>query len=302
MVINMNNKIDLHIHTNCSDGLLSPYEIIDEALKVGVNTISITDHDTVDAYTEKLISYAKEKHIKLIPGVEISTKLNKVGYHVLGYNIDINNKNLKDKLKSLKNARHDYLNNVAHKLEELGYILNTKKLSEIEIVTKAHIARDIISNKENESLLLKEFNEIPNMGKFIETIMNEGCPAYVKKESITPTLAAKLIRSAGGIVVLAHPVCYKYEDDVNIEDIKQLILDMQVDGIEAMYIYIDKNHNKINEIKKWCEVAKEFNLLITIGSDFHNFDNIHPTIGLNGEDVGLCKSDYDKLIKKLDRR
>ena len=222
----MNNKIDLHIHTNCSDGLLSPYEIIDEALKVGVNTISITDHDTVDAYTEKLISYAKEKHIKLIPGVEISTKLNKVGYHVLGYNIDINNKNLKDKLKSLKNARHDYLNNVAQKLEELGYILNTKKLSEIEIVTKAHIARDIISNKENESLLLKEFNEIPNMGKFIETIMNEGCPAYVKKESITPTLAAKLIRSAGGIVVLAHPVCYKYEDDVNIEEIKQLIFDM----------------------------------------------------------------------------
>ena len=140
------------------------------------------------------------------------------------------------------------------------------------------------------------------MGKFIETIMNEGCPAYVKKESITPTLAAKLIRSAGGIVVLAHPVCYKYEDDVDIEEIKKLIFDMQVDGIEAMYIYIDKNHNKINEIKKWCEVAKEFNLLITIGSDFHNFDNIHPTIGLTGEDVGLCKSDYDKLIKKLDRR
>lgn len=65
MVINMNNKIDLHIHTNCSDGLLSSYEIIDEALKVGVNTISITDHDTVDAYTEKLIAYAKEKTDKI---------------------------------------------------------------------------------------------------------------------------------------------------------------------------------------------------------------------------------------------
>ena len=118
-------KIDLHIHTNCSDGSLTPFEVIDKALENGVTTISIADHDTVDAYSKELIDYAKEKGINLIKGVEISTKISKCGIHVLGYNIDINNTEFIEKLSKVRNARHDYLYNVASKLKELGYKVNT---------------------------------------------------------------------------------------------------------------------------------------------------------------------------------
>ena len=104
----MEKKIDLHIHTNKSDGKLSPKEVIDEAVKNKVSTIAIADHDTVEAYTDELFSYAKEKNINLIPAVEISTKTKKCGIHVLGYNIDINNEEFRKSLFKLRNARHDY--------------------------------------------------------------------------------------------------------------------------------------------------------------------------------------------------
>ena len=281
----MNNLIDLHIHTNCSDGVLSPYEVIDEALRNKVDTISITDHDTVSAYTKDLIEYAKTNNINLIPGIEISTKTKKCGIHILGYNIDIHNKELIEKLEKVRNARHDYLKNVSEKLESLGYKVNIDDLEKIESVTKAHIAEDIISNKANEELLLKEFKQIPSKGLFIETLMNEGCPAYVKKETITPKEASELIKKANGIVVLAHPVAYYYEDNLTEDDIQELIDEIDPDGIEAYYIYIDKNNYKHNDIDKWSKFSKKNNKLMTIGSDFHRKDGIHPEIGLVNENI-----------------
>lgn len=277
------SKIDLHIHSTYSDGKLTPKEIINEATKNNVKTIAIADHDTIEAYTKNLFEYAKNNNIKLIPAVEISTKASKVGIHILGYNIDINNELLKDKLKKLRNARHDYLYKVADKLKELGYIINIEELDKIDAVTKAHIAEQIVKNKNNEKLLQKVFDHIPTKGEFIETIMNENCPAYVKKESITPKEASTLIREANGKVILAHPVAYTYEDDLSDEEIINIIKDINADGIESKYIYIDRNHNIINDINKWDTIARELNLFTTIGSDFHNYDKYHPPIGLTSD-------------------
>ena len=295
----MEKLIDLHIHTNISDGELSPKEIIDEAVKNNVHTIAIADHDTIDAYTEDLFRYAQNKNINIIPAVEISTKINKAGIHVLGYNFDLNNKKLLEKLTLLRNARHDYLFNVAKKLKELGYIVNTKELDKIEAVTKAHIALDVITNKNNEKLLLTNFGHIPSKGEFIETIMNENCPAYVKKETITPAEAATLIKNAKGKAILAHPVAYTYEDNLTDEEIISIIKEMKADGIESNYIYIDRNHKKINDINKWNNYAKDLNIITTIGSDFHTNDNIHPIVGLINEDIKLSSNDINNIIYNL---
>ena len=295
----MKKIIDLHIHTNISDGKLSPKDIIDEAVKNGVNTIAIADHDIIEAYNEELYSYAKKKNIKIINAVEISTKSSKVGIHVLGYNFDIKNQELNKKLSLLRNARHDYLHNVSKKLSELGYIVNVDELDKIDAVTKAHIALDIVGNPQNNKILLEKFNYIPKKGEFIETIMNEGCPAYVQKETITPKEAAELIRKAGGKAVLAHPVAYKYEDKLTDEEILEIVKEMKADGIEANYIYIDRNSNKINESEKWTTFAKENNLMVTIGSDFHKKDGIHPEIGLINEEINLSNKIVEKIINNL---
>lgn len=295
----MGKIIDLHIHTNCSDGVLSPTEVVDQAVKNSVNVIAIADHDSVDAYNDDLFNYAKERGITLIPAVEISTKTKKCGIHVLGYGIDYKNEEFLKRLFSLRNVRHDYLKDVSKKLEDLGYVINTSELDKIDSVTKAHIAIDVINNPDNYALLLENFGHLPDKGEFIETIMNEGCPAFVKKNTISVKDAASLIRSAGGKVVLAHPVAYKYEDGLNAEDTLTLINEMEADGIETNYIYIDKYGNKINEIEYWNEFAKEHNLKITIGSDFHNDDGIHPIIGLIGEDIKLNENVINNILDWL---
>ncbi len=291
----MPKRIDLHIHTNISDGLLTPKQVIDEAAKNGVSVIAIADHDTIDAYNDNLFQYAKSKNVEIINAVEISTKIDKTGIHVLGYNYNLNNTKFKERLSKVRNARHDYLRNIAIKLSELGYTVNVEELDKIEAVTKAHIALDIVNNEKNRDNLINNFGHIPNKGEFIETIMNENCPAYVKKEQITPKEAAEIIREAGGKVVLAHPVAYIHEDKLTEKDIFKIVEDMKPDGIEANYIYVNRNNQIFDETKKWNEFAKENNLFVTIGSDFHNKDGIRPEIGLINTSLIL----EDKVIENI---
>ena len=297
----MSKRIDLHIHTTMSDGFLTPKEVIDEAKKNGVYAIAIADHDTIEAYNEELFNYATSKNVKLINAVEISTKSKKAGIHVLGYNFDLNDKKFQERLYKIRNARHDYLYNVSKKLNELGYILNVEELDKIDAVTKAHIALDVINNEKNKELLLKTFNHIPSKGEFIETIMNENCPAYVKKESVTPKEAAQIIREANGKVVLAHPVAYVHEDNLTDEDILEIIKDMKLDGLEANYLYVDRYDNKINEVEKWNKFARNNNLFVTVGSDFHNKDGLRPEIGFVNTDFILEDKIVDEILINLNK-
>lgn len=295
----MEKIIDLHMHTTKSDGALTPMEVVEEAIKNRVSAIAIADHDTIDAYSDELFDYAEANNVILIPAVEISTKTKKCGIHVLGYNFDLNNQNFREQLEKLRNARHDYLYGVSEKLEELGYKVNVEELDKIEAVTKAHISLDVISNKENEEILMKNFGHIPNKGEFIETVMNEGCPAYVRKVSITPSEAADLIRSAGGKAVLAHPVAYSYEDGLTEEDILELVKDMKVEAIEANYLYVDRNDVMHDDTNKWKAFAKENNLISTIGSDFHNKDGLRPEIGFRNTDFTISREEISSILSYL---
>ena len=297
----MQKRIDLHIHTIVSDGMLTPKEVIDEAHRNGVSIIAIADHDTVDAYNDELFEYAKSKNIKLINAVEISTKTKKAGVHVLGYNLDLDNEEFKERLKKVRNARHNYLRDVAKKLEELEYYINVEELDKIEAVTKAHIALNTIENPKNKEKLLVEFGHIPSKGEFIETIMNENCPAYVKKETVTPQKAAEIIRQANGKVILAHPVAYEHEDGLNEEDILKIVKDMNLDGIVSNYIYIDKDNNEFDECEKWNRFAKNNNLFVTVGTDFHNSDGIRPEIGFVNKRIELTEDEIDEIIENLEK-
>lgn len=298
----MPKRIDLHIHTRISDGVLTPKEVIDEAYKNEVSVIAIADHDTVDAYNNELFEYAESKNIKLIPAVEISTKTKKSGIHVLGYNFDLEDIEFKEKLKQIRNARHDYLHKVAKKLEELGYYVNLTELDKIDAVTKAHIAIDLTTNPVNKDKLLEKFGHIPTKGEFIETIMNEKCPAYVEKESVTPKEAAEIIRAAKGKVVLAHPVAYVHEDNLAEEDILEIIKELQPDGLEAYYLYVDRYDNKFDETKKWNEFAKRHNLFVTVGSDFHNTKKkLKPQIGFVNTDFVLSEKVIEEIISNLEK-
>ena len=290
--------LDLHIHSNCSDGALSPKEIIDIAVKNKVTAISIADHDGTLAYTKENIDYALSQGITLITGVEMSSRLD-TGFHVLGYGFDLHNKEMQATLLKLRNARVDYLYNVCKKLNALGYAIDPDKLKDIPSVTKAHISLDIINNPDNKDILRENFGHIPSKGEFIETIMNEGCPAFTLKYNITPSEASRIIHNAGGKVVLAHPVCYKHEDGLDKETIKNIIVDMQADGIEANYLYVNRDNQMINEIPVWRNVARDLNVFTTIGSDFHAFDPLRPEIGFVNTGIDITPEELEEILHNL---
>ena len=291
--------IDLHIHTSKSDGSFSPKEVIDMATKNNVSVLSFADHDTVSAYTPEIFDYAKNNNITLLPAVEISTNHKGVGIHVLGYNIDLNNQNLLNTLQKLRNSRIDYLFDVSKRLNELGFEIDTKSLSQLESVTKAHISSNIINNSKNTKLLFETFGHIPSKGEFIETIMNEGCPAYVKKHTITPLEASTLIKQAGGKSVLAHPVAYVHGDSLSESQIKELVDEMKPDGIESEYLYVDINNNLINDCKFWGDFATKNDLFATIGSDFHTHHEIKPEIGFLNYPFMINYNLNDQIIENL---
>ena len=291
--------IDLHIHTTKSDGSLTPFEIIDESERNGVKFLAITDHDTIGAYNEELFEYAKNKGITLITGVEVSTKFNGKKFHVLGYNFDYKNEEFRGFLKEIRSVREQYLIEVWQKLKEIGYILNIDKLKQVESVTKANVALDIIENKENEAKLIEQFGSIPNRGLFIESVLNSGCPAYVKKEAVLPSVAAKAIKQAGGKVVLAHPVVYSRKDNVPVEMVEEVISSMDIDGLEVNYIYYDKFYQRFDDIAKWMEFAKKHNLFETIGSDFHMHDGEKVKIGFINQNFEIGEVKTQQILKDL---
>ncbi|MBQ7973685.1 MAG: hypothetical protein IJ295_01875, partial [Clostridia bacterium] len=120
-----------------------------------------------------------------------------------------------------------------------------------------------------------------------------------EKFSITPQEASRIIHNAGGKVVLAHPVCYKYEDGIDEANIKKLIVDMNADGIEANYLYVDSNNRLINEIDKWNQIAEKLNVFTTIGSDFHAYDKHHPTIGFTNIKININEEQLSKIFQGL---
>ncbi len=295
----MERIIDLHIHTTCSDGLLNPFEVVDEAKKNGVSVIAIADHDGTMAYTPELFEYADRNGVQLVVAVEMSTRHKGVGVHVLGYNFDPNNKLMQDILGKLRNARQDYLLNVSKKLEKLGYKVNVKELQALPSVTKAHISQDVVSNKNNQKLLMNNFKHIPTKGEFIETVMNEGCPAFVEKFSISPVDASEIIHLAGGKVVLAHPVAYKHEDDVDADWVLELAKEMKTDGIEANYLYVNRAEQRIDEIDFWKKLAFDNGYFVTVGSDFHSFDKVRPTIGFANTKFKLTDAEIQSILENI---
>ena len=295
----MERIIDLHVHSTCSDGVLTPQMLVDRAKVNGVSVLAIADHDSVEAYTDDLFEYADKNGVEIIKAVEMSTRYKGIGIHVLGYNFDLKNIKLIDTLSRLKSARQDYLVKVSEKLSSLGYVVNVNLLKTFSSVTKAHIASDVVSNEINNKLLLKTFGHIPSKGEFIETMMNENCVAYVEKFSISPIEASQIIHSAGGKVVLAHPVAYVHEDGVDVNWILDLVKDMKPDGIEANYLYVDRNNQHIDEVDFWRDFADKNNLFSTIGSDFHAPSEIQADLGHINRNLKLSDEQTQVILNNL---
>lgn len=275
----MYKKGDFHIHTNASDGIFSPSEVLNIAKDQNVDILAITDHDTTAGIDEALYT-GNKLNIKVIPGIELSTLYNGENIHVVGLFKDdkYNSKEFKNILLDMKNYRLWRSQKIVENLDKYFNI----KIDHDKIVenTKGLIARPHIAKAIIDAGYADDFDYI-----FKNYLSNES-PAFVPNKKLSTKSGIDLLKKFNALCILAHPVLIK---NSSIDD----LLKLNFDGIEAIY-----SLNKKKDTNTFLSKAKEYNKIITAGSDFHGIGR-HNKIKTNIGCVNLKSKEIDILLKKL---
>lgn len=265
MIKSPHSKIDLHSHTNASDGFLSPIDLIDRAIENGIDLLAITDHDTINGYliAKQYLSEVKHTHstipLTLIPGIEISCIWNDREIHVVGLGIDTQNSFLKEQLEAQQSKRVLRATLINKRLEKKGIIgaLNyVEKLTQGETISRAHFAKFLI-----------EQNYVKSMNNAFKKYLGKSGMAYVPPQWMTMENAINLIHHCGGLAVIAHPLRY----ELSTLKLQQLLVDFKT--LHGDAIEVSQSNQSHDDMVKLAKYALEFNFMASQGSDFHYFGN-----------------------------
>lgn len=249
----MNKRADLHIHSQYSDGTLSPIEIVSRAKQCGLDVISITDHDSVGGI-EAALETGRDVGVEVIPGIELSASYNGTEVHILGYFIDQKNEELVSSLAGFRNERLKRAERIVGKLNDLKIPIT------IESVL-GHVTGDSVGRPHIADTLVKG-GHAESYHQAFDKYIGDGRPAYEQKWNFSPADTIKLISHAGGLSFLAHPGKSTTE-----EMILQLI-DAGLDGIEVVH----PCHSP-DLIYYYKGIVSQYCLLESGGSDFHGGDH-----------------------------
>ncbi len=269
--------IDLHVHSTFSDGTYTPTQLVQLAKKTGLVAMALTDHDTVDGVDEA-VRAAQNTNLQIIPGVELSCKYQisserKKEIHILGYNLDYRQPELIDTLRQVADERNNRNRKMCDNLKADGFPIDYESLTARfgeSILTRAHFAR-----------FLHEKGAIPSIDSAFKKILAEDGPYFVNRQYLSPKTGIDLIKKAGGIPVLAHPLLYK----MSVTELHKLLDELKgygLKGIEALY---SRNHGTDEAFVK--KLAQQFDLFITGGSDFH---------GTNKPDIELGRGEGNLFV------
>jgi predicted metal-dependent phosphoesterase TrpH len=251
---------DLHIHTYYSDSTLSPQEVVNEAVHAKLACISIADHDTIEAIEETRTA-AEEFGLEVIPGIELSSEIEGKDVHILGYFIDPDAPSFREELAKMQQWRIERIKQMIENLRKEG-INNIEddevlKLTRTDAVGRPHLAA-----------VLKEKGWVSSIPEAFNKYLGEEHPAYVTKYKQTPYQAIELIRNAGGIAVLAHPMVTQKDE---------LIPDFVKAGLQGLEVYYPNYSN--NTIQYYGNLARKHGLVVTGGSDAHGDAKSNTYIG-----------------------
>lgn len=269
--------IDLHAHSNRSDGKDSPAELVRLAREAGVRILAITDHDTTDGW-EEAITAARGQGIGLVPGIEVSTRakigLRSISVHILAYLPDPNHPGLAQELAKTRNSRIGRAKEMVQRLSE-DYPISWQDVED-QLSPGATVGRPALA----DALVAKGI--VPNRSAAFESILHRSSPYYVSDYSVDTELAIRLIREAGGVSVMAHPLidfpAGKSELDLPLKHFEQMI-SAGLDGFEV-------DHRSVPEFAKDLlrELAFKHNLIVTGSSDYHGLGAKENQLGENSTD------------------
>lgn len=260
----MHLRCDLHSHSTVSDGTLSPTELIERAHEKGVEVFALTDHDATEGLKEAALAAAKVG-IQFVTGIELSVTWSHQTFHIVGLGIDPDNAVLNKGLMELRDFRGRRGEEIAKKLEKANFVNpleGAKKFAGGEILSRTHFARYIV-----------EQGRAKDIRQVFKRFLVNGKPGYVSGKWASLEDALSWIHGAGGIAVIAHPARYK----ISATRLRQLIAEFKElggIGFEA----ISGSHSPDEEIRM-AQLANQFELYISKGSDFHSPENIYRELG-----------------------
>lgn len=273
-----NRMVDLHVHSTESDGTFTPEELVFLAKEAGLSAFALTDHDTASG-VRKAAETAKACGIELVPGIELSTQYQfsapKTGgkeVHIVGLYIDPQNQTLMKKTEEFRECRNLRNSKIVSALQKEGFDITMEALAAENpdsVITRANIARFLYTH-----------GFISSIQEAFERYIGDGCRCFVGRFKVTPMEAVALIHEAGGIAILAHPLLYH----LGSAHLNRLIDDLKaagLDGIEAIY-----SSHTAGEEQFVRQLAKQYRLIISGGSDFHGSNK--PAIHLGTGRGSLC--------------
>lgn len=264
----MTFRADLHCHTTCSDGSLSPEEIVGLAAKNSLQGLAITDHDSINAYATA-IPAAQKAGIELITGVEFSTVHNDITVHILGYAFAPDNPLIRQLCERHQQRRQKRNQEILAKLAAHGMPLT---MEEVMTSTDTSVGRPHIAM----AMLKKGY--IQSVAEAFHLYIGEEKSCYVRGDPFLVQEAIDILHQARGFAIIAHPHLVKESH------IMRELLDMNFDGIEGYYAKMNPEQNR-----RWVKVGKKKEWLITGGSDFHGASKPFISLGCSTVDEGVFR-------------
>ncbi len=248
-------KADLHVHTNASDGRLSPDQVVRLAVDVGLDVIAITDHDTVDGVIPAIEATRSFPSFMVVPGVEVNTDVPHGEVHILGYFVDYTDLTFGATLQKLRTARRVRAQEMVAKLAELGMHIewtHVETLARGNAICRPHIAQALL-----------EMGYVNSEKEAFDKYIGHDRPAYVERHKLSPEEAVRLVKAARGLPVLAHPA--------NIQNLEDFIRDLKESGLVGMEVYY-RDYN-VETIDRLLGLASKYHLIPTGGTDYHAFSD-----------------------------
>lgn len=248
------NIVDLHSHSNKSDGSLSPTELVQAALKKGLKALALTDHDTLAGLDEAILA-AKDSPLEVIPGIEFSTEYNGKDIHILGLFLDYKNQEFLKQVEPFLDSRETRNHEMCQKLTDAGLPISYEELQAMfpgAVITRAHFA---------QYMLKKAY--IKELSTAFTKYIGDHCPYFVGRKKVRPEDAISLIHQANGLAILAHPTLYSMTKK-QLDTLVSLLSQNGLDGMEVVYSTYSQQEER--EMKK---LAIKYQLLFSGGSDFH---------------------------------
>jgi len=280
--INSIERINLHLHTNVSDGALSPARLIKRSLEIGLDLISITDHDTADAYAKLP---ATTFPMKILPGMEVSSQHQGTDVHILAYGYDFMNKRLSEMTEMYLIGRRERAIKMIAILADMGINISLEEVVAVagsrELIVRPHVAQILVN---------RGYCQTKN--EAFDKYIGNYKPAFVPKPEVSVSDAISVIHDAGGWAVLAHPG--KLAKPSYLEE----LIPMGVDGLEVWH----PDHYQW-EIENFVNIAQKNGLYMTGGSDFHgeqdkhNLFDIIPVPPIVIESVNRLWQEYQCRVK-----